>query len=40
MDGEECDRIKVGIDIGGGRIIPRLTKFLEIAHQEWGAIEF
>ena len=36
---EERDRIKVGINIGGRRIVPRLTELLEVAHQEWGAIK-
>ena len=39
MNGEEGNRIKVGINIGGRRIIPRLTELLEVTHQEWGAIE-
>ena len=36
---EECNSIKIGIDIGGRRIIPRLTELLEVAHQERGSIK-
>jgi hypothetical protein len=39
VNGEEGNRVKIGINIGGRRIIPRLTELLEVAHQEWGAIE-
>ena len=40
MNGEECNRIKIGINIGGRWVIPRLTELLEVAHQEWSTIEF
>jgi hypothetical protein len=40
VNGEERNGIKVGINIGGRRIIPRLTELLEVADQEWGAIKF
>jgi len=39
MDREERNCVKVGIDIGGRGIIPRLSELLEVANQEWRAIK-
>ena len=40
MNGEERDGIKVGVNIGRRRIIPRLTELFEIAHQKWSTVKF
>ena len=39
VNGEERNGVKVGINIGGRRIVPRLPELLEVAHQEWSAVE-
>ena len=40
VNGEERHSVKIGINIGGRRIIPSLTELFEVAHQEWSTVKF